>query len=759
MMIQKALHSAHWSALAAICLLAIPAVSLAGNTTPKPKMPTAPRGAAKVRPQFLRDVAPILDRKGCSTAGCHGKFGGRGGFQLSLLTLAPADDFDPIVRGARGRRVNLLEPDKSLVLQKALGNLNHAGGQRFADGSFEHQTIRNWIANGAPFNPETDAKLTALTVTPPQVMLPKVGANFNIKVIATFSDGTSEDVTQDASYESSDTAIATVEAGGRVTGRRWGGTGLVVRYLGEVRPVFMTIPRADATPYPQLPAGNVVDKLVLANLKKLNVTPSRLTSDTEFLRRVSLDLRGKQPTSNEIATFTADKAADKRSKVIDAYLASDDYIDVRTLRMGDLLRIHPERMGGNFTGQRSAALFSEWIRDAIAENRPYNEIVQQIIIARGSTLQVGPANFYKIDRAPEDRMETVAQAFLGQRMACARCHKHPFDKWSTDDYWNFAAFMGKVGTRGGTVEGEEFLVYEPGGNVINQSVTGKRGRVALPTLLGEKQPLAIANIQAKPGMEPDVLDAFAKWCTAPDNTFFARATVNRLWSHYLGRGIVHPVDDMRVTTPVAVPGLLEALSKELIESNFDIRHITKLILNSRTYQTAAEPNATNTLDDKFFSRFYPRPMLGQVFLDVLNEATGSQERFGDYPVETKAKQLSLPVGSYFMDTFGRSHREFLAELEPKLEPTLVQTLHILNSAYVNNKLRDGNGVVAELIKDTKLTDAQRVDALYLRTFCRLPEASEKAAVMKVVDAASNKAEVLQDLLWALVAAREFTFIS
>lgn len=759
MMIHKFSGSTILTALAAVCLLSLPAASLGGKPIPKPNTPAASRGAAKLRPQFLRDVAPILDRKGCSTAGCHGKFGGRGGFQLSLLTLAPVDDFDPIVRGARGRRVNLLEPDKSLFVQKALGNLNHAGGQRFAEGSFEHQTIRNWIANGAPFNPDADAKLTALTVTPSQVMLPKVGANFNIKVIATFSDGTREDVTQDASYESSDTAIATVEAGGRVTGRRWGGTGLVVRYLGEVRPVFMTLPRADTTPYPEQPANNVIDKLVLANLKKLNVTPSRLTNDTEFLRRVSLDLRGKLPSTTEVTAFTADKSADKRSKIIDSFLASDDYTDVRTLRMGDLLRIHPDRMGGNFTGQRSAALFGEWVRDAIAENRPYNEVVQQIIVARGSTLQVGPANFYKIDRAPEDRMETIAQAFLGQRMACARCHKHPFDKWSTDDYWNFAAFMGKVGTRGGAVEGEEFLVYEPGGRVINQSVTGKRGRVAEPTLLGEKQPLAIANIQAKPGMEPDVLDAFAKWCTSSDNPFFARATVNRLWSHYLGRGIIHPVDDMRATTPVAVPGLIEALSKELIESNFDIRHVTRLILNSRTYQTAAEPNATNTLDDKFFSRFYPRPMLGQVFLDVLNEATGSQERFGDYPVEMKAKQLTLPVGSYFMDTFGRSHREFLAELEPKLEPTLVQTLHILNSAYVNNKLRDGNGVVAGLVKDTNLTDAQRVDALYLRTFSRLPTATEKVAVMKVVDAASNKVEVLQDLLWALVAAREFTFVS
>ena len=718
-----------------------------------------PTVSAVLQPQFIRDIAPILDRKGCSTAGCHGKFGGRGGFQLSLLTLSPQDDFDPIVRAARGRRINRVEPEKSLLLLKATGATKHAGGQRFTPESAEYQTIRRWIANGTPYNLATDALLSKLTVTPTHFMIPKVGSTFPIKVKAAFSDGTVADVTADASYDSSDTAIATVIPGGKVTGQRWGGTGIIVRYLGEVRPVFITLPRASAGQYPPQISNNTIDTFVQANLRKLNVVPSRLTTDSEFLRRLSLDTRGKLPTDEEVHLFSNDKDVQKRAKAVDRFLDSEDYIDLRTLRISDLLRIHPDRMGGNFTGLRSAAMFSEWIRDAVAENRPYNALVQQIILARGSTLQVAQANFYKIDRAPEDRMETISQAFLGQRMACARCHKHPFDKWNTDDYWNFAAFLGRVGTRGGLIEGDESFVNEPGGRVINQSVTGKRGREALPTLLGDRAPLPIALIRGGAGQEPDVMQAFAKWCTDAENPFFARATVNRLWSHYLGRGVIHPVDDMRVTTPVTVPGLLEAMSQDLIEHNFDLKHITRTILNSRTYQTASEPNETNLLDDRFFSRFYPRPMLGQVFLDVLNATTGSHERFGDFPVDTHAKQLTLPLGSYFMDTFGRSHREFLAELEPKLEPTLVQTLHILNSTYVNNKLKDNTGTVALLLKDATLSDADRVDRLFLRTFCRLPLASEKATLLKVIESSKDKAEVFQDLLWALVSAREYYFIS
>ena len=710
-------------------------------------------------PQFVRDIAPILDRRGCSTAGCHGKFGGRGGFELSLLTLSPTDDYEPIVRGARGRRINLVDPDRSLLLLKATGKLGHAGGERFKPDSADYRTLRNWIAAGAPYDPERDVRLTGLAVGPGQIFFPKAGSKSALKVTATFSDGSEADVTRDASYESSDTAVATVDEQGRVTGKRWGGTSVIVRYLGTIRAAFVTLPRTDTTAFPKLAPNNVVDEKVYANLRRLNVHPSRLTTDTEFLRRLSLDLRGKLPETSEIDAFVKDTAPDKRNRVIETYLESPEFVDMRTLRMADLLRIHPRNLGGNISGERSAALFSEWLRDRIESNAPYNVLVKEILVARGSTLQNGPTNFFRIDRAPEDRMETVAQAFLGQRMACARCHKHPFDRWTTDDYWNFAAFMGRVGNRGGTIEGEELITYEPGGQVVNQSVTGRRGQVAPPTLLGDTEPVPV--VASAPGARnrSDLVARFADWCTSPENAWFAKATVNRLWSHYLGRGVIHPVDDMRATSPVAVPGLLEALADELVLHKFDIKHVIRLIVQSKTYQTAADANPTNTLDDRFFSRFYPRPMLGQVFLDALNQATGSVDQFGDFPPATRASQLTLPVNSYFMDTFGRSHREFLAELEPKLEPTLVQILHVLNSPYVNGKVAAPGGTVARLLGRKDLDDKGLVTELYLRSLGRKPNDKEMAAAMAHFQSAKSRAEAAQDLLWALVSSREFTFVS
>lgn len=739
---------------ALLCTAAAVAATVVASVAPR----ASARSAAPA-PQFLRDIAPILDRKGCSTAGCHGKFGGRGGFQLSLLTLSPTDDYEPIVRGARGRRINLVEPDQSLLLQKAIGKRNHYGGQRFTEASAEYKTLRDWIAAGAPYDPERDARLVALSLSPANIRFPGVGAKSPLKVIATFSDGTKADVTRSASYESSDTAVATVAGDGMVTGKRWGGTSVIVRYLGTIRATFISLPRADTTPFPALAPANIVDEKVYANLRMLNVHPSRRTTDEEFLRRLSLDLRGRLPEPAEIAAFAADRNSAKRTALVDRYLESSEFTDVRTLRMADLLRVHPRNFGGNITGERSAALFNEWLHDRIEANAPFDQLVREIIVARGSTLRTGPANFYRIDRAPEDRMETVAQAFLGQRMACARCHKHPFDRWTTDDYWNFAAFMGRVGLRGGTIEGEELVTYEPGGQVVNQSVTGKRGQIARPTLLGDAEPLALASLPRKAGREPDVVTTFADWCTSPDNAWFAKATVNRIWSHYLGRGVVHPVDDMRATSPVAVPGLLEALARELVEHGFDIKHVIRLIVTSNTYQTAAESNPTNLLDDRFFSRFYPRPMLGQVFLDVLNQSTGTEDRFGDFPPTTRATQLSLPVDSYFMDAFGRSHREFLAELEPKLEPTLVQILHVLNSPYVNGKVAAPGGTVAQLAARKDLDDDGLVRALYLRTLSRAPSNPEREAALKHFKASRNRIEAAQDLLWALISSREYTFVS
>ena len=490
-------------------------------------------------PQFLRDVSPILDKKGCSVAACHGKFGGRGGLQLSLLTLTPADDYDPLVRGGRGRRVNLIEPEKSLLLMKATNKTPHMGGERFATTSPEYRTIRDWIAAGAPYNDETDAKLEKLTVSPAQFTLQKVGQTVALKVVASFSDGTSQDVTAKANYETTDPAVVAVDERGTITGKRWGGAAVVVRYLGTVHAASLSLPREDTAPYPKLTPGNLVDELVYANLKRLNVQPSRPANDSEFLRRVSLDLRGVLPAPEESEKFLADKAPDKRPKLIDAFLDSPEFVDMRVLRLGDMLRVHPRNLGNNISGERSAALFTEWLKDSVTKNVPYDQFVKQILMARGSSFTNGPTNFYRIDRNPDERMETTAQAFLGQRMACARCHKHPFDRWTTDDYWNFAAFMGRVGTRNANLDGEADIFYNPNGQVTNQSITGRnRDKIAPPTLLGTGSPIDPAQLRpTRNGSAPDLIATLADWVVSRDNPYFAKATVNRVWSHYLGRGI------------------------------------------------------------------------------------------------------------------------------------------------------------------------------------------------------------------------------
>ncbi len=335
-------------------------------------------------------------------------------------------------------------------------------------------------------------------------------------------------------------------------------------------------------------------------------------------------------------------------------------------------------------------------------------------------------------------------------MTCARCHKHPFDRWTTDDYWNFAAFTGKVGIRGGELYDERVIYYNPTGLVINQSVLGNRGEVAVPTFLGGD--VVNRNYQG------DYLELLANWMTSPTNPYFAKATANRLWSYYFGRGIIHPVDDMRETTPATVEGLLEALADEFVRSGFDTKHIIRFILNSRTYQLSSVSNETNELDDRFFSHFYPRPILAQVLLDALNDVTGTQEKFGRYPGHMRAVQLPLLVSSRFLSLFGRSNREFLAELEPKLEPTLTQALHMINSHYINNKIRAGNGMIARLV-ESDLTDTQIIQVLYLRTLSRTPSPTELAEAKKYIAESLSRQEGFEDLLWALISSRSFLFIS
>lgn len=702
--------------------------------------------------KFLKDVAPILDKHGCSAGMCHGKFGGQGGLNLSLLTLNPESDYEPIVHHSRGRRINLLEPDQSLFFLKPTGQIAHEGGLRFDPSSDEALTILRWIEAGAPFSHD-EPRLRKLEVQPGSFVLPDVGETAQLKVLAHFSDGSIADVTEKTVYESKDAPVAEVSPTGEVTSIRWGGTAVIARFLGVVTASFVTIPRAESvvsgSQSGEFISNNFIDAFVFAKLKKLNVRPSALTSDDTFMRRVYLDTIGRLPTPDEVKAFLADTHPDKREHLIDMLLDMEEWVDLRTLKLADMLRIHPRRLGNGAFGERGATLFHEWVRDAVARNRPYDQIVRELITARGSTYQHGPTNYYRIEQQPAGRAETTAQVFLGIRLSCARCHKHPFDQWTTDDYWNFAAFTGKVGVRGGELYNEQVIYYDPTGRVINQSVQGNRGEVAAPTFLGGES--------LAPNYQGDVLQVLADWMTSSTNPYFAKATVNRIWSQYFGRGIVDPVDDMRATTPASVEGLLEALTADFVQSGFDTKHIIRRILNSRTYQLSAAPNATNQLDDRFFSRFYPRPMVAQVLLDALNDVTGTREKYGRYPIGTRSVELPLPVSSRFLSLYGRSSREFLGDLDPKLEPTLAQALHMINSNYVHKKLKSSGGSLSHLLQ-TEPDDQELITQLYLRTLSRFPTDMKLETAETYITESPERRSGSEDLLWALISSRAFLFI-
>ena len=720
------------------------------TTTTPPKIGEVDEPEPAVR--FLKDVAPILDKHGCSAGMCHGKFGGQGGLNLSLLTLNPESDYAPIVHHSRGRRINLIEPEQSLFFLKPTGQIVHEGGLRFDPSSDEALTILRWIEAGAPFS-EDEPRLRKLEIEPSTFVLSDVGETAQLKVLAYFSDGSVEDVTEKAVYESKDTPVAEVSATGEVTSVRWGGTAVIARFLGVVDASFVTIPRVSKTDVasqdPEFTPNNFIDEFVLAKLKKLNIRPSALTTDDTFMRRVYLDTIGRLPTSDEVKAFLANTDSDKRSKLIDTLLDTPEWVNLRTLKLADMLRIHPRQLGNGAFGERGATLFHEWVREAITQNRPYDAVVQELITARGSTYQHGPTNYYRIEQQPAGRAETTAQVFLGIRLSCARCHKHPFDQWTTDDYWNFAAFTGKVGVRGGELYNEQVIYYDPTGRVINQSVQGNRGEVALPTFLGGES--LDADYQG------DVLQVLADWMTSSTNPYFAKATVNRIWSHYFSRGIVDPVDDMRATTPPSVEGLLEALADDFVQSGFDTKQVIRRILNSRTYQLSAEPNETNELDDRFFSRFYPRPMMAQVLLDVLNDVTGTEEKYGRYPLGTRSVELPLPVSSRFLSLYGRSGREFLGDLDPKLEPTLTQALHMINSSYVNKKLKSSDGSLSQLIQ-AKLENQELITELYLSTLSRFPTDTELQTAEAYIAESPKHRVGCEDLMWALISSRAFLFV-
>jgi hypothetical protein len=705
---------------------------------------------------FPNQIVPIFTKLGCNSGGCHGKSGGQNGFALSLLGFVPEMDYQSLVKEDRGRRLLPASPEHSLLLLKAAGLMPHAGGKRMEVDSDEYKLIKRWIASGTPFGNPKDPVVTKITVYPETRVLTRNNRQ-QFLVTAHYSDGSTHDVTQRAQYESNDQEIAIVDGAALVrTLDMSGEAGVMARYQGNVSVFRATVPLGVKIPDYQFPYKTVVDKHTHAKWKELGIVPSELSTDEHFIRRVTLDLTGTLPTPTEVRTFLADPDPNKRDKLIDRLLETPEYAYFFANKWADVLRIkrrgQPGRAFGTFA-------FHDWIRQAIASDMPYSEFARQILAASGGEAESPPTVWYKEVGTPEQFVDDVAQVFLGLRMACAQCHHHPYEKWSQDDYWGLAAFYGRVGKKvtqqpGGLANQQNVLttIYnKPTGNVINK-------RTQKPA---ELTPLDAGPITVSP--EDDPRDKLVDWMVNPKNPYFARAVANRYWAHFFGRGIVDPIDDMRVTNPATNPALLDALAQELIDSGFSLKHLIKTIVKSRTYQLSAVPNQWNKHDKQSFARFYPRRMVAEVLYDAVNQVTNAPPTFGGMPQDKLApkRAIMLPdegFTSYFLEVFGKPNRLSACECERVGEANLAQALHLLNSDEIQNKLTRAGGR-ADLLAQDKRSDTEKVTELFLWALGRPPSPEHlQIALAHVEKHAKNKQIAYQNLIWVLINTKEFVFI-
>ena len=710
----------------------------------KLEVPVRVQGAGADRPvDFKRELVPLLSRMGCNAGGCHGKASGQNGFKLSLFGFDAAFDRDALVKEARGRRVFPAAPDSSLFLLKATGQVPHGGGKRMRRDSNEYRLFRSWIAAGTPNSAPDAPHVVKLRIAPSDRVLARDGQQ-QLAVRAEYSDGSIRDVTRQAEYASNLDVVARVDADGLVhTLQMSGEAAIMARYLGYVAVFRAMVPHGERLKeIADFQPANSIDDLTLVKWKKLGLRPSPLADDAVFLRRVSLDLCGRLPTSAEARAFLADTAADKRAKLIDRLLESPDYPAYFAMRWGTILR------NSNLAGSTNAAYaFHNWIKDSIARNRPYDEFVRGIVAAAGEWQESPAINWYWQSR--DDQLHQVtadtAQVFLGVRLQCARCHHHPYERWGQADYYGLAGFFTRLGRKS---------FGEPPPYFASANVT-----------TGEKDPLTgktpepkyLDGPVVKFAPEDDPRHALVDWMTKPDNPFFARALVNRLWGHFLGRGLYHEVDDLRETNPPSNPELLDALAQDFIKHKFDVKYLIRAIVNSRVYQLSSEPTPFNKNDRQNYARYYARRLPAEVLLDAINQTTGTRGNFSG--VGSNARAVDLPhegFGSYFLDTFDRPRRVTGCECERSTGATLAQVLLLGNSDEIESKIAAGDGKLAKLLKEKKPI-REIVEELYLSAYARRPSAEEMKRTLAHVEGAANKQQALEDVLWAILNTKEFMF--
>jgi hypothetical protein len=697
---------------------------------------TSPR-----RFNFENDVEPVLSRYSCNSAGCHGKAEGQNGFKLSVFGFDPAADYAALVKEGRGRRIFPVAPENSLVLRKTSGRVAHGGGVRLPVGSGDYETLRAWIAAGAPFGQPTDPKTIAVRVEPRERLLTPHGQQ-QLRVVARSSDGRETDVTALAKFLSNNDGLASVQPGGLVTaGGAPGEAAVMASYMNQVDLFRVVVPRAGRIdPYPVTPENNFIDHLVFEKLRKLNIAPSGLADDAEYLRRVSLDVIGTLPTVDEARRFLDDRRPNKRALLVDELLQRPEYADYWSLQWSDLLRVDRQALGS-----KRAYAYYKWIRRSVASNQPFDQFARAVVTAEGPLGEDAPADFYKVVTNPGDDAGTLSQVFLGVRIACAQCHHHPFDRWSTADYYGMTAYFSGVAVK---PLGRDEAVSVEG---IATAKNPRTGEMAFAHPFGEPAPTSAPA----PG---DHRAALAEWMTRPDNPYFARNLANRVWAHFLGRGLVEPVDDVRVTNPPSNPELLDALAHAVVENKYDVKALIRIITASRVYQLSSKPNATNERDEQNDSRALFKRIDAEVLLDMVCQTTGVPERFEGMPAGTRAIQLwDSKASHYFLKIFGRPTRVSVCECERRREPSAAQVLHLLNGPEIQAKLSHDAGYVAKLTK-REGGDESLVEDLYLTFYSRRPTAEETTtAVAYIRKEKGRRREAVEDLAWTLMNSLEFGF--
>lgn len=706
--------------------------------------------AEDVPVSFRNDVMPHLLKAGCASGNCHAKPEGQNNFKLSVFGYDSKHDYNEIVRDDRGRRLFLAAPEESLLLKKATGAVPHEGGARIEKGSEAYKMILKWINQGLPFAQENEAKLTGITLEPREKVYSK-SASQPLRITAAYSDGSKRDVTRLALYSSNDKEMATVDEQGVIKVGSTSGEGVVVAsYMGMVDVARVTVPADKKLPdelYAKLPVNNEIDRLVYARLKKLGIAPSAGCTDEEFLRRASLDSIGVLPTAEQAKKFIADTDPNKREKLIDELLKHPNYADYWSIKWGDLIRPNPSRVG-----VKPVFLLDAWLRDAFRRNMPYNEMVRSLLTAQGSTHDNGPVALFRDKREPADASAFVSQIFLGVRMDCARCHHHPSEKWTQEDYFQLAAFFGQMKRKGqgisAPISGEpEFIWYAPGGKGVEHPVTE-----------------AVMTPKAPDGPEMPYVDGqdprarLVDWMSGSENPFFAKAITNRIWGEFFGRGIVEPVDDFRASNPPTNDELIEWLARDFATHGYDLKHLMRTIMSSHVYQLSSLPNEHNIADTKNFSRSYRRRLTAEVLLDAVCDVTGVKEGFDGMPKGARAVQTwNHKLSSDFMDAFGRPNASQECPCERDRKPSVVQALHLMNSNNLQDKLSADEGRAARLAK-SNLAEPEIVRELYLATFNRLPKPNELQTALRFFSVpGSTRATATQDLAWALVNSAEFVF--